>query len=116
RLPAPEDRTRRSAQAHPYAAGPRLRPGSAGVIRSLRARLFLGSAVTTVAILATFNVILYTLIQSSVLSDFDESLTAKARAVSVLIEEGNGTYGLDYDQQFFPEFETNHHEFYEFWL
>jgi two-component system, OmpR family, heavy metal sensor histidine kinase CusS len=87
------------------------------VIRSLRARLFIGMVLTTTMCLAIGCIVLYALMQRYLLAEFDEALEAKAGALSLLAEQREeDALGWEYDPKKFPEFKTGPSaDYYEAW-
>lgn len=59
-------------------------------MRSIRARLLAGTLVGSSALMSALGVGLYYSIRSVLDADFDETLTAKARALAALVEEEDG--------------------------
>jgi uncharacterized iron-regulated membrane protein len=62
-------------------------------MKSLRVQLLVGTALGTAAVLIVSGVVLYALISGTLRSEFDASLSARARSLMALAEQdedGNG--------------------------
>ena len=64
-------------------------------MRTLRARLLIGTALGTGLILSAFALALYMVVHAALWAEFDEALTSKARALAALVEQ-DGTNYIDY--------------------
>ena len=85
-------------------------------MRTLRARLLLGTALGTAIVLLVSGIALYCLIRSALQSQFDRSLASTARSFAVLAEQEDGDVELDFDEVRMPEFEpSDHAAYYQVW-
>lgn len=86
-------------------------------MRSLRSQLLVGTAVGATIVLVASSVVLYALISRTLWSDFDASLTSKARSLAALAEQDGDKLELEFDEAHLPEFEpSDHAEYYQVWL
>ena len=89
------------------------------MIRSLRARLLLGTVGATLVFLVAVGLALYGLVSSALHSEFDARLGSKARVLSIMVVdmavEGEG-YKLVYERSHFPEYERQQDaEYFQLW-
>ena len=89
------------------------------MIRSLRARLLLGTVGATLVFLLGIGLALYGLVRSALYSEFDARLGSKARILSIMVVdmavEGEG-YKLVYERSHFPEYERQQDaEYFQLW-
>ncbi|MGQ9651312.1 MAG: sensor histidine kinase [Phycisphaerae bacterium] len=83
-------------------------------MRTLRARLLIGTGVGATVVLLASGILLYALVRSALWREFDESLVAKARSLAAMTEQENGKIELDFDEADLPEFRrSDHAEFYQ---
>lgn len=90
------------------------------MLRSLRARLLLGTVGATVLFLIAVGLSLYGLLRSSLINEFDAVLGSKARVLSIMVvegeEKGQVWYKLVYEPSFFPEYERSQDaEYFQIW-
>jgi two-component system heavy metal sensor histidine kinase CusS len=64
-------------------------------MRSLRARLLVGTALATIVIFATAGVVLYVSVRSTLLKQFDEELATKAIAMEAWVEQDADAIRMD---------------------
>lgn len=85
-------------------------------IRSLRARLLLGTVVATVAFLVAVGLLIYGLVRSALYNEFDARLGSKARILSIMVVETDEFYKLVYERSHFPEYERRQDaEYFQLW-
>jgi len=83
-------------------------------VRTLRARLLIGTGVGATVVLLGSGILLYALVRNALWREFDESLVAKARSLAAMTEQENGKIELDFDEANLPEFRpSDHAEFYQ---
>ena len=83
---------------------------------SLRGRLIIGTVSVSSAMVALAGVIVYFLVRSSVLEEFDSALTAKARAVAAVTEREDGRVLVELDTAAMPDFaRRSRPEYYQIW-
>ena len=74
-------------------------------MRSLRNRLIAATLTTTLLILLGAATLIYGMIRGALIAEFDETLLAKAKAISAVAEEDEGRFELDLETAQMPEFE-----------
>jgi len=86
------------------------------MIRSLRARLLLGTVGATLVFLVAVGFALYGLVGSALRNEFDARLASKTRILSIMVVEGEGWYKLVYERSHFPEYERQQDaEYFQLW-
>lgn len=86
-------------------------------MNSLRARLLLGTTLGTTAVLLVSGVALYALLSRTLWREFDDSLAARARALTALAEQDGDRLDFELTEFSLPEFEpSDHAEYYQVWL
>lgn len=86
-------------------------------MRSLRTQLLAGTALGMVAVLLVSGVALYALVGRALREEFDDSLAARARSLSALVEQEHGELEFELAERSLPEFEpSDHAEYYQLWL
>ena len=73
-------------------------------MRSLQVRLMTGTMAGTVILLSIAGVVIYDLMRSTLLADFDLSLLTRAQALASLVEEDGGTIEAEFSERHLPEF------------
>ena len=73
-------------------------------MRSLQVRLMTGTMAGTVILLSIAGVVIYDLVRSTLLADFDLSLLTRAQALASLVEEDGGTIEAEFSERHLPEF------------
>ena len=95
----------------PHPAG-FLRPTS----RSLRSRLMIGIAVTTLLVLICTTVVVSSLIRQMMYDEFDGLLEAKARALATMIEQEGEAIQVEFAEHQLQEFARRERpEYYQVW-
>ena len=85
-------------------------------MRTLRARLLVGTAVGTGLILSASALVLYMVVRAALWAEFDEALGSKARSLAALVEQEGDVVELEFDEDSLPEFKPSQRaEYYEFW-
>lgn len=86
-------------------------------MRTLRARLLLGTALGTALILTVFSFALYGVVRTALWSEFDDGVAAKARSLAALVEQEGDKVELEFDEESLPAFAPSEHaEYYQFRL
>ncbi len=84
--------------------------------QSLRFRLIVAITATTVVVLLGTTLLLYSQIHSSLYAEFDEHLGAKARALTVMIEQDGNLIDVEFDEHQIQEYGRSiRPEFYQLW-
>lgn len=85
-------------------------------MHSIQGRLLAGTVLGAGLVLLISGVVLYVLVRTTLLAEFDTALTAKARTLATLVEDEDGRIDLELDAQAMPEFSrASHPEYYEVW-
>ncbi len=85
-------------------------------MRTLRARLLVGTAVGTGLVLSGSAAALYALISGRLWTEFDEALRSKARSLAALVEQDGDVIELELDEDSLPEFKpSDRAEYYQLW-
>lgn len=85
-------------------------------MRTLRARLLLGTAMGTGFILSACALILYMTVRAELWTEFDESLATKARSLAALVEQDGEEVELELDEDSLPEYKPAVHcEYFQLW-
>ncbi len=83
---------------------------------SLRSRLMIGIAATTLLVLIASTAIVDSLIRRSLTAEFDQLLGAKARALAAMIEQDGDRVDIEFAEHPLPEFARSvRPEYYEVW-
>lgn len=83
---------------------------------TLRTRLLLGIFATIIITLSATHYGMYFLMQRQLLTEFDESLAAKARALAVLVEQEQDQIVIEFQRHPMQEFARNvRPEYYQVW-
>jgi hypothetical protein len=86
-------------------------------MKSLRVQLLLGTVLGTAAVLIVSGVVLYALISGTLRSEFDASLSARARSLMALAEQDEDGMEFELTELSLPEFELSERaEYYQLWL
>ncbi|MCH7725865.1 MAG: hypothetical protein IH991_05200 [Planctomycetes bacterium] len=87
------------------------------MIRSLRTRLLVGIGASFVIVLVASGVVLYSLIRTALVSDFDESLCAEVRTLAALVENEHGWVHSEMADLEMPQFTRDERpQYYQLWL
>ncbi|HEX4794888.1 MAG TPA: ATP-binding protein [Humisphaera sp.] len=87
------------------------------MIRSLRARLLIGTTVITTAALLLLGWAIDHSVRRTLLAEFDNALLAKAKSLSSMVEYHNGTTEFEFDPAWMPEFTTpTNPDYFEIWV
>ena len=85
-------------------------------MRTLRARLLVGTAVGTGLVLSGSAAALYALISDRQWTEFDGALRSKARSLAALVEQDGDVIELELDEDSLPEFKpSDRAEYYQLW-
>ena len=85
-------------------------------MHTLRGRLLFGTTVGTGCVLAGAAVALYVMVESSLLTQFDETLEAKARSLASAVEQDGGALELEFNATSLPEFgQSDASEYFQIW-
>src|SRR5205823_3831119 len=76
------------------------------MIRSLRARLMLGSGIAATAIFLAAALAIYAMVRSALIDEFDAVLFTKARSIASMTEYAGTTLKLETEPGELSEFET----------
>ncbi|MFY9255257.1 MAG: ATP-binding protein [Fuerstiella sp.] len=83
---------------------------------TLRTRLLLGISVTIVVTLCATHYGMFVLMRQQLLAEFDQSLAAKVRALSVLVEQQDDQVAVEFQQHPMQEFARSiRPEYYQLW-
>ena len=96
-----------------------MKPRIKRLTRSLRLRLLVATSVSSAVVLALLGFTIYLTMRHLLLSDYDDSLLTKARALAVTAEQHNGRVKLEFDSKQMPEFSAGHApcpDYFEVWL
>jgi two-component system heavy metal sensor histidine kinase CusS len=86
-------------------------------MKSLRVQLLLGTVLGMAAVLIVSGVVLYALISGTLRSEFDASLSARARSLMALAEQDEDGMEFELTELSLPEFELSERaEYYQLWL
>lgn len=88
------------------------------MMRSLRTRLLTRTIAGTILLLTVFSLIVYTAIRTTLIKQFDHSLTSIAQILAASIEHDldNNKIELEFEVQQMSEFhDTEHPTYYQFW-
>jgi len=86
------------------------------VIRSLRTRLITGIIGGMILLLVVFSLLLYVVIRSALLEQFDTSLASIARILAASVELDNDEIELEFEVQQMPEFQNAESPtYYQLW-
>jgi len=84
--------------------------------RSLRTRLLTGIIAGIILLLTVFSLLIYGVIRSVLVKQFDTSLTSVARMLAASVELDNDKIELEFDVQQMSEFQnTRHPTYYQLW-
>jgi len=87
------------------------------MIRSLRARLLIGTTAITAAALLLLGWAIDHSIRRMLLAEFDNALLAKAKSLSSMVEYHDGKVEFEFDPAWMPEFTTpNNPDYFEIWI
>jgi len=85
-------------------------------MRSLRARLLLGTLSGTAAVLLGCGVFLYAITQAQLIRELDQALTARAATLASLVEQEKGRLEVEFDYRVMPEFaRAERPEYFQIW-
>ena len=85
-------------------------------MRTLRARLMIGTALGTGLLISASALVLYLVARRALWNEFDEALTSKARALAALVEQDGDEIELEIDEDSLPEYRSSTRaEYYQFW-
>jgi len=85
-------------------------------MRTLRARLLIGTALGTGLVLSASALALYMVVRAALRAEFDEALGSKARSLAALVEQDRDAVELEFDDDSLPEFKPSQRaEYYQFW-
>ena len=83
---------------------------------SLRARLLTGIIAGMILLLTLFSLLIYVVIRSALVKQFDTSLVSVARMLAASVELDNDKIELEFEVQQTPEFQNAEHPtHYQFW-
>jgi signal transduction histidine kinase len=83
---------------------------------SLRARLLAGTIIGIMLLLAVFSLIVYAVIHSALIKQFDASLASVAQMLAASIEVDGKKIEADFEVQQMPEFhDAEHPTYYQLW-
>ena len=83
---------------------------------TLRTRLLLWISVTIVVTLCATHYGMFVLMRQQLLAEFDQSLAAKVRALSVLVEQQDDQVAVEFQQHPMQEFARSiRPEYYQLW-
>jgi signal transduction histidine kinase len=83
---------------------------------SLRARLIIGTGVTTALLVGAASASLFFLVRSTLYGEFDQLLSAKARALAALIEQDADKVEIEFAEHPLQEFErADRPEYFQVW-
>ncbi|MEZ6129356.1 MAG: ATP-binding protein [Planctomycetaceae bacterium] len=83
---------------------------------TLRRRLLLGISATIIITLSATHYGMYVLMQRQSFQEFDEALAAKARALAVLVEQGESQINIEFQQHPMQEFARSvRPEYFQVW-
>lgn len=83
---------------------------------SLRAKLIVGTGVTTVLLVGLASVASYYLVRAALYAEFDQLLESKARSLSVLVEQERDGIEVEFAEHPLREFERKDDpEFFQLW-
>ena len=86
------------------------------MMRSLRTRLLAGMIVGIMLLLAVFSLIVYTVIRSALVKQFDRSLASIAQILAASVELDGDEIELEFEVQQMPEFQnTERPTHYQLW-
>ncbi|MBN2312328.1 MAG: sensor histidine kinase N-terminal domain-containing protein [Sedimentisphaerales bacterium] len=86
------------------------------MIRSLRTRLLTGTIVGMMLLLTVFSLIIYTVIHSAVIKQFDGSLMSIAHILAASVELDSNEIELEFEVKQMPEFHNvKHPTYYQLW-
>jgi signal transduction histidine kinase len=86
-------------------------------MRSLRARLLLAVTLTFVGILVLLGLALDAAVRRAVIASFDASLLAKAKALSLTVEQHDDRMQFEFDPRDMPEFSVRKRpSYFEVWV
>ncbi len=84
--------------------------------RSLRTRLLTGIIAGMILLLTVFSLLIYVVIRSALVKQFDTSLASVARMLAASVEFDNNKIELEFEVQQMPEFQnTEHPTYYQLW-
>ncbi len=84
-------------------------------MRTLRARLWFGTALGMGGVLAAFAVALYFAVSAALWSEFDEALVGRLRSLASLVEQDGDQVEFEAEEYALPEYEPSPHaEYYQF--
>ena len=87
------------------------------MIRSLRARLLIGTTVITTAALLLLGWAIDHSVRRTLLAEFDNALLAKAKSLSSMVEYHNGVVEFEFDPAWMPEFtRPANPDYFEIWV
>ncbi|HUO06821.1 MAG TPA: ATP-binding protein [Phycisphaerae bacterium] len=86
-------------------------------IRSLRARLLLGTTVTMIVVLGLLGVAVDAFVHRTLVKEFDNALLSKAQAIASFVEQHDNEIRFEFDPQRMPEFVPGEHPaYFEVWV
>jgi len=86
------------------------------IVKTLRARLLLGTALGTGFVLTASALVLYMIVRAALWAEFDEALGSKARSLATLVEQERDEIDLEFGEHSLPEFKpSGHAEYYQVW-
>ena len=113
---AQEDRATGPAEADPYPAGTRLYVGAMRLMKTLRARLVIGTALGTGLVFSVSALVLYGVVHAALWAEFDASLGSKARSLAALVEQEGSRLDLEIEEIGLTEFAPSERaEYFQFW-
>ncbi|MCP4259445.1 MAG: GHKL domain-containing protein [Planctomycetes bacterium] len=84
--------------------------------RSLRTRLLIGIIIGMILLLTIFSLLIYVVIRSTLVKQFDTSLTSVAQILAASVEIDGDEIELDFEAQQMPEFlNAEHPTHYQLW-
>lgn len=87
------------------------------MMRTLRSRLLLGTAIGTGVVLLISGISLYGLVRNALWSEFDNALAAKLRSFAGLVEQDHDEFDFGFNEAYLPGIEpADHTEYYQIWL
>lgn len=84
------------------------------MMRSLRARLLMGTVLAVALLLAGFGGLVYALASRSFQGELDGALTATARALAAAVEWDNGRIEMELDPAKMPEFQEAGRSYFQY--
>ena len=85
-------------------------------MRTLRARLLIGTALGTGLVLSASALVLYFVVRAALWAEFDEALGSKARSLAAPVEQEGDALELDFEKTSLPEFMSSPRaEYYQLW-